>query len=289
MEKSKTITGYYLATASAVLLWSASFIATKLAYAAFAPVQLGAVRTVTAVIMFRVIRLFSGEKEVLKKEDRLKAVASGFFGLTLYFTVENLGVSMTTASNAALIVASFPAVTMSLEFIIFHNKPTVQKICGVMMALAGVAVLTQVTVEGSPKSLIGNLLLFGAGIVWAFYNFISRKLMEDYSAVTLTYYQMLAGSVLFLPFVIVEGAEYHVPGIVPLGALIYLSAGCSVAAFMLYNTGLRKLSAGVSVSLMNLVPVFGLLFSVTILHETVTITQIAGGIIVIAGVVLSSK
>lgn len=289
MEKTERLTVYYLATASAVMLWSASFIATKLAYATFAPVQLGAVRTVIAVIMFRIIRVVMKENEKLRKDDRLKAAVSGLLGLTLYFTVENLGVSMTSASNAALIVASFPAVTLLLEFFIYHKKPSLKQVCGVLMALAGVAVLTQVTAEGSPKALLGNILLFGAGIIWAFYNFISRRLMENYSAVTLTYYQMLAGSILFFPFVAAEGAEFQVPCLTSLCALIYLSAGCSVAAFMLYNIGLRRLSAGVSVSLMNLVPVFGLLFSIIILQETVTPIQVTGGAIVIAGVVLSSR
>lgn len=72
-------------------------------------------------------------------------------------------------------------------------------------------------------------------------------------------------------------------------ALIFLGIGCSVIAFLLYNYGLRKLAASTAVSLMNLVPVLGLLFSVLILHESVTMQQIIGGIIVICGVTLSSN
>nr|WP_241396490.1 EamA family transporter [Clostridium beijerinckii] len=71
-------------------------------------------------------------------------------------------------------------------------------------------------------------------------------------------------------------------------ALIYLSVGCSIVAFLLYNLGLRKLSASISVSLMNLVPVLGLIFSILILHESVSTVQILGGVIVIIGVILSS-
>ncbi|AQS04986.1 drug/metabolite transporter (DMT)-like permease [Clostridium beijerinckii] len=71
-------------------------------------------------------------------------------------------------------------------------------------------------------------------------------------------------------------------------ALIYLSVGCSIVAFLLYNLGLRKLSASISVSLMNLVPVLGLIFSILILHERVSTVQILGGVIVIIGVILSS-
>jgi drug/metabolite transporter (DMT)-like permease len=288
MKKTMGIHIYYLATTAAVLLWSASFIATKLAYQTFSPIQLGAVRTLIAVIIFWMIRFLTGENEKIEKEDRILVAASGFLGLTLYFTVENLGVSMTTASNAALIVASFPAVTLLFECFLYRSKPTLGKVSGILTALSGVAVLTQVTIEGSPKSFIGNMLLLVAGVVWAFYNFISRKLTGKYSAVTLTYYQMLSGTILFLPFVLMEGGEWKVPNAVSLGSLIYLSIGCSFSAFMLYNLGLRKLTASVSVSLMNLVPVFGLILSVLILGETVILLQIFGGVVVVIGVVLSS-
>ncbi|NRT24293.1 drug/metabolite transporter (DMT)-like permease [Clostridium beijerinckii] len=218
----------------------------------------------------------------------MRIALSGFLGITLYFAIENIGVSMTSSSNSALIVASFPAVTTLLEFFIYHSKPNVKKILGIILAIIGVAVLTQINVDGNSKSMLGNIILIGAGVVWAFYNFITRDLTNKYSAMTLTYYQMLAGFIFFLPFVIIEGKTWRMPTMTSASALIYLSVGCSIVAFLLYNLGLRKLSASISVSLMNLVPVLGLIFSILILHESVSTVQILGGIIVIIGVILSS-
>jgi drug/metabolite transporter (DMT)-like permease len=279
---------YYFACISAVVLWSASFIATKMAYETFAPIQLGAVRTCLAAMIFWLIRQITKNKEKIQKEDRKRVAMSSLFGITLYFTLENTGVSMTSASNAALIVASFPAITSLLEFFVYRSKPTFQKSLGIILAIIGVAVLTQITVHGSVRSFWGNFILIGAGIVWAFYNFITRKLSNKYSAMTLTYYQMLIGTIWFVPFVFLEGNHWQIPSVTSLNALIFLCIGCSVAAFVLYNFGLKKLSASASVSLMNLVPVLGLVFSVLILGEVVSLTQIIGGIIVIIGVILSS-
>lgn len=283
-----TLSYYYLASTGAVVLWSASFIATKLAYETFAPIQLAAVRTLFAVILFWFMRKITANNEQIQKEDRMRIALSGFLGITLYFAIENIGVSMTSSSNSALIVASFPAVTTLLEFFIYHSKPNVKKVLGIILAIIGVAVLTQINVDGNSKSMLGNIILIGAGIVWAFYNFITRDLTNKYSAMTLTYYQMLAGFIFFLPFVIIEGKTWRMPTITSASALIYLSVGCSIVAFLLYNLGLRKLSASISVSLMNLVPVLGLIFSILILHESVSTIQILGGVIVIIGVILSS-
>lgn len=283
-----TLSYYYLASTGAVVLWSASFIATKLAYETFAPIQLAAVRTLFAVILFWFMRKITSNNEQIQKEDRMRIALSGFLGITLYFAIENIGVSMTSSSNSALIVASFPAVTTLLEFFIYHSKPNVKKVLGIILAIIGVAVLTQINVDGNSKSMLGNIILIGAGIVWAFYNFITRDLTNKYSAMTLTYYQMLAGFIFFLPFVIIEGKTWRMPTMTSASALIYLSVGCSIVAFLLYNLGLRKLSASISVSLMNLVPVLGLIFSILILHERVSTVQILGGVIVIIGVILSS-
>ncbi len=283
-----TLSYYYLASTGAVVLWSASFIATKLAYETFAPIQLAAVRTLFAVILFWFMRKITSNNEQIQKEDRMRIALSGFLGITLYFAIENIGVSMTSSSNSALIVASFPAVTTLLEFFIYHSKPNIKKVLGIILAIIGVAVLTQINVDGNSKSMLGNIILIGAGIVWAFYNFITRDLTNKYSAMTLTYYQMLTGFTFFLPFVIIEGKTWRMPTMTSASALIYLSVGCSIVAFLLYNLGLRKLSASISVSLMNLVPVLGLIFSILILHESVSTVQILGGVIVIIGVILSS-
>ncbi|WP_017209393.1 DMT family transporter [Clostridium beijerinckii] len=283
-----TLSYYYLASTGAVVLWSASFIATKLAYETFAPIQLAAVRTLFAVILFWFMRKITSNNDQIQKEDRMRIALSGFLGITLYFAIENIGVSMTSSSNSALIVASFPAVTTLLEFFIYHSKPNVKKVLGIILAIIGVAVLTQINVDGNSKSMLGNIILIGAGVVWAFYNFITRDLTNKYSAMTLTYYQMLAGFIFFLPFVIIEGKTWRMPTMTSASALIYLSVGCSIVAFLLYNLGLRKLSASISVSLMNLAPVLGLIFSILILHESVSTVQILGGIIVIIGVILSS-
>ncbi|QRG69124.1 DMT family transporter [Brevibacillus choshinensis] len=70
---------------------------------------------------------------------------------------------------------------------------------------------------------------------------------------------------------------------------LYLGIFCSVAAFMLYNYGLRTLSSSTAVALMNLGPIFGVLFSTVFLHEGLRIFDLLGGIIVILGVFLSVR
>ncbi len=72
-------------------------------------------------------------------------------------------------------------------------------------------------------------------------------------------------------------------------ALLYLGIFCSIIAFLLYSYGLRKLASSSAVTLMNLVPVFGVFFSILFLNETMSAIQLLGGFIVIIGIIFSVR
>lgn len=284
----KKVNLYYLATTTAVLLWSASYIATKYAYSCFSPLMAGLVRFFFATVLLFAVRIITKETVRPSKKDMARIAVSGLLGITLYFAAENIGVKLTSASNCSLLVASYPAITALFEFFIYRTKPTLRKVIGITLAFSGVVILTSQGESSGSETLWGNLILIGAGVIWTFYNFITRTVTSKYSPVTLSYYQFLFGTIFFVPLVLIE----HQPiqdltgtGIV---AMVYLFLGCSVGAFLLYNWGLRKLSAAASVSLMNLVPVFGIILSAVFLKETITMTQIIGGAVVILGVILST-
>lgn len=282
----KTDRRYYAYTVFATGLWSASFIATKFAYGSFTPIQLGVARTALAALLFWTVRFFL-PKEKIALKDKLLLWGSGFWGITLYFFLENVGVYMTSTSNAALIVASFPAITAGLDFVIFRTRISRKQSAGILLALLGVVVLTRSSPGGGESSLQGNLVLLGAGIAWASYNFMTRPVIGKYSDVTLTCHQLLSGTIFWLPFVLFEDVAWHVPTASSLFSLLYLSIGCSLGAYFLYNKALRKVPVSTNVSLLNLIPVGGVLLSWLVLGEQVSVMQLTGGSIVIAGVLLS--
>ncbi|GAA3411283.1 DMT family transporter [Paenibacillus hodogayensis] len=280
---------YYASTVTALLIWSTSFIATKAAYATFPPITLGAARFVIATAVLGIFLLLLKERTLPAPKHLALMALSGSLGITLYFMMENIGVSLTSASNAALIVASYPAVTALLEWLLYRTKLSASKMLGIALAMIGVYVLSQTGgAEEGGSHIVGNVILIGTGFVWAFYNFTTRKIVNQYPAITLSFYQTAAGTLLFLPFVWIERNAWQPPTLATWSLLLYLGVICSVVAFMLYNFGLRKLSASVSVSLMNLVPIFGVLFSILFLRETVSWLQAAGGLVVIVGVLLSA-
>ena len=282
---------HYLATVGALLIWSSSFIATKVAYQTFAPITLAAARFLVALIMLGIARLVMKERVKPTKKEMGSIAFSGFMGITLYFLMENVGLTMTTASSAALIVASFPAITLVGERIVYKTPITARQVVGIVMAMVGVYLISVSSekAEGAENPLLGNLILLGTGVVWAAYIFSTRKVVGRLPAITLSYYQTLAGLIGFLPFTLLEVQKWQAPNAMSLGMLLYLGAMCSVAAYMMYNFGLRRLKPSTSAFLMNLVPIFGTLFSVVLLGERLTLRHLLGGALVILGVVVSVR
>lgn len=281
--------GHLAAAIAAILLWSTSFVATRLAYDSFAPLTLGALRFVIASALLAAA-VFAGRMFVVPARRDLGWMAlSGLLGITLYFAMENIGVSLTSASNAALIVGSYPAITILLERIIYGVRVSRLRALGVGMAMFGVYLVAGGDGGEGRDRLLGNIILVLTGIVWAFYNFVTRKVVGKYPGFVVSFYQTLAGTVAFIPLALLERESWRTPTASSVLLLFYLGVLCSVAAFMLYNHGLRRLSPGAAVSLANLIPVLGVLLSVIVLDETIRPAQMAGGAIVIAGVFLSVR
>ncbi|NGZ76455.1 DMT family transporter [Saccharibacillus sp. VR-M41] len=287
---SHTRTLYLIAALIAILLWSTSFVGTKIAYASFPPLTLGAARFAIASVILGFIIVVRREFALPAPKDLGMMALSGLLGTTIYFALENIGVQLTTASSAALIVASYPAVTALLEFFFYRTKISWMRGIGIAMAVFGVYRISGGSgAEGGTHELTGNLLLIAAGFVFAVYNFATRKVVGRYSMVTVSFYQTIAGTIAFIPLALIERDVWRAPTGESLWILLYLGVFCSVAAFMLYNYGLRGLTAGTAMALMNFVPIFGVALSIILLGETLRPGDWIGGIIVILGVVLSVR
>ncbi|OWA36277.1 EamA family transporter [Saccharibacillus sp. O16] len=286
---SPTRTLYLIAALIAIVLWSTSFVGTKIAYVSFPPLTLGAARFAIATVILGIILLLRREFRLPSPRDLGMMAISGLLGTTFYFALENIGVQLTTASSAALIVASYPAVTALLEFFFFKTKISWMRGIGIAMAIFGVYRISGGSGEGGQHELIGNLLLISAGFVFAIYNFATRRVVGRYSMVTVSFYQTVAGTIAFIPLALIEHEQWRVPTTQSLWMLLYLGVFCSVAAFMLYNYGLRGLTAGTAMAMMNLVPIFGVALSILLLGESLRPSDWIGGTIVILGVILSVR
>lgn len=69
--------------------------------------------------------------------------------------------------------------------------------------------------------------------------------------------------------------------------MLYLGGCVTFGGYGLYNFGVNRLCAGQAAAYTNLIPVFTLLFGVSLLHEVFLPSQYLASVLVIAGVLLS--
>lgn len=280
----------YLAVLGALIIWSSSFVAIKIAYQTFPPITLGAVRFVVATLILGVLTLLPKNRMKLEKQDVWTVALSGLMGITLYAVLQNIAMQWTSASNATLIIASYPVITLLLESLIYKVRLSLFKIVGIVIAIVGVVILSYVKMETQQKGeLLGVLLLMIAGIAWAFYNFLTKKVVNRYPSITLLFYQTLFGAIFMAPLALFERDSWAAPTLMSFSMMLFLGLFCSVVAFLLYNTGLKELPPSSVTSMLNLVPFFGVFFSWLLLGEQVTLRKLIGGAIIIVGVMISAR
>ena len=233
-SKQQTDAGSILSVLGALIIWSSSFVAIKIAYETFPPITLGAARFVVAALILGSLALLPKNRRKLEKKDIIPVAVSGLMGITLYAVLQNIAMQWTSASNATLIIASYPIITVLLETLIYKTKLNPFKIVGILIAIAGVFVLSYMKPEERQHNeLLGILMLIIAGVAWAFYNFLTKKVVNNYPPITLLFYQTLCGAIFMLPLSLFERGAWMAPTTMSLLMMLFLGVFCSVIAYLL--------------------------------------------------------
>ncbi|MFD9406215.1 DMT family transporter [Streptomyces sp. NPDC059989] len=280
--------GAVCAVVAAALFWSSSYAVTKVVLEDVGPLSIGAIRFVLAALLLGVMVRLSRQRPARPDAgQRRQLYLSGFLGITVYFVLENIGVDLSTASDASLIVATYPLMTMLLELVLFRTRMPLLRVAGVLLATVGAFLVVRNGAQvGGNARWLGDILLLLGGLAWAGYNVITKRASAGQNAVGVTYYQTLAGAAGFLLASLLEVGDWRMPSATASSLLVYLAVACSVGGFLLYNYGLRRMASSVAVNILNLVPVFGVIGAVVINGESIRLAQAAGGVVIILGVVL---
>ncbi|MEU0249726.1 DMT family transporter [Streptomyces sp. NPDC006235] len=276
------------AVMAAALFWSSSYAVTKQVLEDVGPLSIGAIRfTLAALLLGVIVRLSKHRPARPDPRQRRQLYLSGFLGITVYFILENVGVDLSTASDASLIVATYPLMTMLVELVVFRTRMPLPRVTGVLLATVGAFLVVRNGAEvGGSSRWLGDILLLLGGLAWAGYNVLGKRASAGQDAASVTYYQTLAGAAGFLLASLPEADDWRTPDTTASSLLVYLAVACSVGGFLLYNYGLRRMASSVAVNILNLVPVFGVIGAVVINGESIRLAQVTGGVIIIAGVAL---
>ncbi|HPC46778.1 MAG TPA: DMT family transporter [Deltaproteobacteria bacterium] len=273
----------------AMILWAGSFIALKVAFAAYHPMVVIFGRMMTASLCFAFLA------GIMKpSRPRTGDLPLLLFMLAcepcLYFLFEAAALSNTQASQAGVITALLPLMVALGAGVILRERVGVQTVVGFVISVAGAVVLSLGSGGDAmaPNPALGNFYEVCAMVCATGYTIALKRLTSRYSPLFLTALQACAGSVFYLPFLFLPTTAW--PDRFDLQAVlsvVYLGVFVTMGAYGLYNYGVSRVKASQASAFVNLIPVLTVFFGWLFLGERLTAVQYAASLVVIAGVLLS--
>jgi drug/metabolite transporter (DMT)-like permease len=294
----------FLAIIACVLFWGISFVSIKISMTVFPPMTLGVFRFAIATVFLFFIKKRYAPTEKLKARDLPLLVAAGLIGVTLYFFCENNGVARITASEASLISAFIPVLTMVAEWLggwfLYHRQKQTpsapssppgiapRRWLGALVSIVGVWFIAGVSIGGgNSTNALGYVFMSGAPISWVIYAFLTKRLFARCSRTHITFWQTLFGFIAFIPFAIAEFPAWGSPNIAVLCHLLFLGVACSALGYWFYVIALETLGVAIPALFLNFVPAVTVVAGFLVLGERLASLQWLGAGLVLIGVTLA--
>ena len=289
MAHSKAFAGH-LAALFCILVWGTTFISTKVLLRAFSPVE---------ILFFRFLlgyaALWLASPRFLRLTDRrqeLLFACAGLCGVTLYFLLENIALTYTFASNVGVIVAISPFFAGLLAcWLLRAERPGLNFFLGFVAAMLGIGLISFSGSTQLQLNPVGDVLALLAGLSWAGYSILMRKLMAlGYNSLLVTrrcFFYGLLFMLPALPFMNFSWGLERLADFTNSANLLFLGLGASALCFVAWTFAIQRLGAVKSCVYIYLVPVVTVVTAVLVLHERITLMAAGGTALTLLGLAIS--
>ncbi len=274
-----------------VFLWALNLTVIKIGFRELSVHGFNAIRLGLAAVAFIFLLGVQGRPFRLARGDHWKAVGLGIFGITAYQLFFIQAIHETQASAASILMATSPVLIALLSTALGQERIPWAGWAGILVSVAGFVLVAGGENGGFRFNWHGHrtaALILLANISWAAYTVFSKPVLERNSPFKLAAWSTAAGSLLYLPFALrdlaaVPWARISWPG---WAAILYTGLVSIVFCFVIWSESVRKVGSSKTGIYINLQPIFAVAIAGAFLGERLSGLQIAGALIVLAGVYL---
>jgi drug/metabolite transporter (DMT)-like permease len=273
-----------------MIFWSFSFIWFKVANKTFHPITIVFIRLLFSVIIMTTFLLITRNYMKIKKTDRKLFMMLALFEPFFYFLGESFGLTYVSATVCSVLISTIPVFAAIGARLIFKEKLKAINYAGIVTSFIGVLVFIFNT-DGSISLNIKGLGLLTLAVLSAVgYNLTLSRLVGTYSPVYIVNVQNLLGAILFLPLFLIFDFKHFISTPFTFDMfrpIIELSIFASCGAFILFAYSVRNMGITKANVFSNCIPVFTAIFSFFLIGDKLTVQNITGMAIVIAGILMS--
>lgn len=211
--------------------------------------------------------------------------ASGFF-LALHFLLWMGSLTYTTVSSSTIILALEPVFIWCGAYFLFKERMASFAKLGMLIAVAGAALIGWGDIGISNANLYGDLMSFLGTLAVAVHMLIGQKLLSQVSPYVYNLIVFSSAVVVFAIYNVTMGISFTHYNEREWGIFLLLAIIPTVFGHMLFNWLLQYISATtISMSILG-EPIGASLLAFLLLNETMSNVQICGGLMAIAGMIL---
>lgn len=274
----------------AVIVWGASFIATKVLLQDVSPVAAVWMRFVLGVLILGGAVAARRQLSLPGKGDLAYFALVGFLGISFHQWLQSTALTTSQASTSSWIVSSAPIFMALLGWLALKESMSPVKWAGILVAGAGVLLV----VSGGDFAALrlgqfgtrGDLLMLVSAVNWAVFSVLSRHGLGRYPAALMMFYVMAFG-LLFtsVQFMAAEGwREFGQLTATGWTALLFLGIFCSGLAYIFWYDALQALPAAQVGSFLYIEPLVTAVGAALLIGEPLTWASLLGGGVILAGV-----
>lgn len=276
----------------AASIWGGMYVVSKVVLDVIPPFALLTLRLALGFLSLGIVILFRKTRAPITQREFWQSLLVGIMGYGISLGFQFTGTKLSTASNGALITSATPAFVLLFAFLLLREKITMRQTFALIVSTLGVlAVIDPRTAQLSPSLFLGNTLLFFAGLTWALYSVLVRKVARNIDLLTSSAVMLLGGipSSAILGFYEVnsQGVGAITLGIV--GGILFLGIISTAIAMFLWNYAFKELPAALASLTFFAQPVVGTLLGWLFLNEKITPLFLFGGVLIGIGILISTK
>jgi drug/metabolite transporter (DMT)-like permease len=263
------------------IIWGSGFVASSISLEHFTPYQILAGRFIIGTIILSII--FHKRLKNINKSTLIKGAVLGIF-LYLAFALQTVGLQYTTPSKNAFLTAVNVVIVPFIAFVMYKRKIDRYELVGAILAIVGVGILS---LKLSAGVNIGDLLTLGCAFGFAFHIFYTAKYVKDSDPVSLTLIQMLTAAIIGSLVVVFKGETSVVMETEGLFSLLYLGVFSTTIAYLLQTIAQKMITETKAAIILSTEAFWGMVFSVAILDEVMTIKMVVGAILILCAIIIS--
>ena len=281
-----------LSLAFIAVIWALNFSVIKATLFEFDPYIFNMIRFTLAALFMWAVLIRKKAWMTIRREDWKWLIPLSILGNLIYQGLFIIGINLTYAANAAVILGTIPIWVALFSHILGVEKINRLTALGIFFAFAGVLLIIMFgenPISFGSDSFLGDILITISAIVWGAFTLFSKPFLGRYTPLQFSTFMTTSGAISFLIVAIPFYPDVQWSGISAAAwAGVAYSGLLSIGlAYLILNNGLKKVGVVRTATYQNLVPVLGLLFGLLLLGEALQPLQYTGSAIVIAGILVT--